>query len=303
MVIAAARTMTRTAAMICAAAAVAGLVGCGGRSPTGSGGPSPTTLAGGGGTGTSSSFYLALGDSLAAGVQPAPPGAGPRPTRIKAGAIPTEGYANDVYEAEKTRLSGLMLQDLGCPGETTMTMMAGGKCPYAAGSQLAQAVSFIRAHRIAFITLDIGGDDIDGCVTTATIISTCVTNGVDAIKANVPKILSALRTAAGPSVQIVAMTYYDPYLADFLSGADGPALAVASVELTRQVNDTLISIFRATNVGIGDVGTAFGTYTPFTRTTTYAGHTVPVAVANICDWTWMCAGAPIGPNVHANTSG
>jgi len=26
-------------------------------------------------------------------------------------------------------------------------------------------------------------------------------------------------------------------------------------------------------------------------------------VARICQWTWMCAPAPLGPDIHANTAG
>ena len=55
---------------------------------------------------------------------------------------------------------------------------------------------------------------------------------------------------------------------------------------------------------IADVAGAFDTYTPFTTTTALAGHgTVPLAVAKICELTWMCAPAPRGPNIHGNASG
>jgi hypothetical protein len=30
---------------------------------------------------------------------------------------------------------------------------------------------------------------------------------------------------------------------------------------------------------------------------------VPLAVAQICKFTWMCAAAPRGPNIHANAQG
>jgi hypothetical protein len=29
----------------------------------------------------------------------------------------------------------------------------------------------------------------------------------------------------------------------------------------------------------------------------------PLNVARICQWTWMCAPAPVGPNIHANAAG
>ncbi len=31
--------------------------------------------------------------------------------------------------------------------------------------------------------------------------------------------------------------------------------------------------------------------------------TVPLNVARICQWTWMCAPPPVGPNIHANAAG
>jgi lysophospholipase L1-like esterase len=299
-----------TVAICAAAAALVALAGCGGSSsPTGAN-PNRRSVSDAAGAtsqqqagGSDTSYYLALGDSLAAGVQPSATGPSSLPKKIKAGATTTQGYAYDLYNFEKDKIQKLGFEDLGCPGEATVTMMQGGKCPFAAGNQLAQAVKFIRDHKIAFITLDIGGDDIDGCVTTDSIIRTCANDGLDAINTNVPKILNALRQTAGPKVEIAVMTYYDPFLESYLKGSTGETLAADSVALTKEVNDDLLSTLGGTNVQVADVATAFRTYTPFTDTTTYAGQTVPVAVANICTWTWMCAPGPLGPNVHANTAG
>jgi hypothetical protein len=48
---------------------------------------------------------------------------------------------------------------------------------------------------------------------------------------------------------------------------------------------------------------AFGT-ADFTDTATLPGvGTVPLNVARICTWTWMCAPSPVGPNIHANATG
>lgn len=136
-----------------------------------------------------------------------------------------------------------------------------------AGSQLAQAVKFIHAHKrqIAFITLDIGANDVDGCVTNGTQINgTCLTAGIDTIKTNVPVSVSAFRKAAGKHAEIAGMTYYDPFLADYLNGSSGQALAGEMVALANDINQDLSSAFQAQNVRVADVATAFGTYTPFT---------------------------------------
>ena len=64
-------------------------------------------------------YYVALGDSLAQGVQPATP---PLPPGVTLGqSIETDaGYANDLYDHYKRAFGGaLALVKLGCPGETT----------------------------------------------------------------------------------------------------------------------------------------------------------------------------------------
>ena len=63
------------------------------------------------------SYYLALGDSLSQGVQPAATGA----------SVETpQGYPDQLYAALHPRHPGLRLIKLGCPGETSSTMIDGG---------------------------------------------------------------------------------------------------------------------------------------------------------------------------------
>ena len=60
---------------------------------------------------------------------------------------------------------------------------------------------------------------------------------------------------------------------------------------------------QAFDVRTADVQDAFST-TDFSDTGYLPGvGTVPVNVARVCDWTWMCAAAPVGPNIHANATG
>jgi hypothetical protein len=63
--------------------------------------------------------------------------------------------------------------------------------------QLAAAISFVHTHRIAFITIDIGGNDIDNCIAITGIDSTCFSNALTTVVGNLPQILAALRSAAG----------------------------------------------------------------------------------------------------------
>jgi lysophospholipase L1-like esterase len=252
-------------------------------------------------------YYLALGDSLAQGVQPATP---PLPPGVSLGqSIETDqGYANDLYARYAPEFRGhLRLEKLGCPGETTTSMLtgAGSPCTYPQGSQLAAALAFLRAHhgQTGLITIDIGANNVDGCTTAAGISQACVASGLAAVQHDLPLILGALRHAAGAHVLIVGMNLYDPFLADYLTGAAGQAAAVESVTLGEQLNQLLTAADKAVGARTADVAGAFST-ADFTDTATLPGvGTVPLNVARICTWTWMCAPSPVGPNIHANATG
>lgn len=245
-------------------------------------------------------YYLALGDSLAQGVQPAP---------ATGASVPTDqGYADDLFTHYGPAFNGsLKLVKLGCPGETSTSMLTGANspCTYPEGSQLAAALAFISAHRsrIALITIDIGANNVDGCVTGGAISENCVDSGIAAAQADLPQILGALRAAAGKSTVIAGMNLYDPFLADYLTGTAGQVAAQESVSLDASFNSLLEAGFGASSVRVADVQTAFST-ADFTDSAQLPGiGTVPLNVARVCEWTWMCAPSPLGPNIHANTAG
>ena len=124
-------------------------------------------------------------------------------------------------------------------------------------------------------------------------------------------ILWKLRAAAGPTVPIYAMNYYDPYLAAWLTGPSGQTLARESVCLTTGYghptycpfptgfDGLLDGIYALFGVPVADVASAFHT----NNFTTIPFIGLPVNVLLICAWTWMCAPPPVGPNVHANDIG
>lgn len=266
-----------------------------------------TPVAAAAGTGPPARYYLSLGDSLAQGVQPATP---PLPPGVTLGqSIETDqGYADDLFAHYSKQFPGnLQLVKLGCPGETTTSMLtgAGSPCTYPEGSQLAAALAFVRAHRsaVALITIDIGGNNVDGCAAGGVINLTCFADGFAAVGSDLPKILGALRAAAGDDTVVAGMDLYDPFLADFLTGSAGQAVAAQSVNLDVSFNSLLGASFGAFGIPVANVQTAFST-TDFTDTATLPGiGTVPLNVARICEWTWMCAASPIGPNIHANSTG
>jgi lysophospholipase L1-like esterase len=237
-------------------------------------------------------YYVSVGDSLAAGVQPI----GDRSDLYRT----NEGYAEQLLQIARVSSPKLSLVKLGCPGETTTTMIDGGICSYSHGSQLDEAVSFIRAHRalVAFVTIDIGANDFP-CQEAR-----CVPAGVSAIQANLPSILATLRSAAGPNVPIVGMTLYNPFLANWLLGPDGQAFAVASAsQLMGPVNGLLRGIYQGAGDPVADIETAFSSNDFDTLVDLPGAGTVPINVAKICVWTWVCAPAPLGPDNHANAAG
>jgi lysophospholipase L1-like esterase len=252
-------------------------------------------------------YYLSLGDSLAQGMQPDAAGL----------TVNTnQGYADQLYAIEKPKISGLQLVKLGCGGETTTSFLTGQGnsgdalllgCDPTGGSQMAAAERFLRLHRhrgeVALVTLDIGANDVDGCESEDAIDTRCVIQGAAHIKNNLPVIMRRLRRAAARGTPMAAMTFYNPFLELYLTPG-GQTEAIASDEYARNVNEGLARLYRASEFRVAHVDTAFHTY-DISRKTNLAGqpHPVPVAVAEVCRLTWMCAPAPVGPNIHANNAG
>lgn len=241
---------------------------------------------------TAKQYYVSLGDSLAAGVQPI--------------GDPTDLYRTDAGYAEQLLAIArgdspkLALIKLGCPGETTATMIAGGICSYPHGSQLDEAVAFLHAHRskVAFITIDIGANDFP-CQEAQ-----CIPAGVASIRTNLPSILVALRSAVGPDVPIVGMTIYNPFLAAWLLGPDGQAYArLSATHLMGPVNALLRGLYQGAGVGVADIEAAFSSNDFDTLVELPGAGTVPLNVAKICVWTWVCAPPPLGPDNHPNAAG
>jgi lysophospholipase L1-like esterase len=241
------------------------------------------------------SYYLSLGDSLAVGVQP--DGAGH--------SLPTQdGYADQLYDRLVRTDDTLELVKLGCSGENTTTMLRGGVCGYQGGSQVAAAVAFLAAHpgRVRLVTLDIGANDLNHCAQDAQQVDLmCAVDGLTSIGTNLPALLDMIRAVAS-RVPVLAMNYYDPFLYAWLMGPSGPRTAIGTVALIAGVNKQLEDSYRAYGVKVVSVQDAYSTTDLMRQVDTEYGR-VPVAVARICAWTWMCAKAPYGPNIHANREG
>jgi lysophospholipase L1-like esterase len=260
-------------------------------------------------------YYLSLGDSLAVGWQPNSAGAGRETSR---------GYANQLFALKRRSVANLKLYKLGCAGESSASMLGTGPtshCQYTGdrrigysgrrkGSQIAAAEKFLREHRgqVAFVTIDIGANDVDNCAPGGVVNGPCLTAGIAAIKKNVPRISKRLRAAAGRGVTIVGMTLYDPFL-ELYFNPSSRGIAQASVPLAKQVNQSITDGHKRNGVTrVADVFTAFSTAD--TTLVSYTGpltnnqpQQVPRGVERICQYTWMCTPKPVGPNIHANATG
>lgn len=237
-------------------------------------------------------YYLSLGNSLAAGYQP-----------DVGHNVPGVSYADQLYARLKAKDPGLVHVNLACTGETTTTMIKGGICTYSgAASQLEAAVHFLKHSRgrVTLVTLDIGANDIDGCVMDGTIDQTCINKGLATVAHDIPRITHALRTAGGPHPQYVGMTYYNPFLAAWLTGPSGQALARASVPLADKFNRILARGMHRNRFRIADVARAFQSdhFQPLVNLPPFGD--LPVNVAIICRLTWECT--PFH-NIHANEQG
>lgn len=240
-------------------------------------------------------YYVSLGDSYAAGYQPAK------------GATP--GYTT--YVAKHTHLT---LANFGCAGATTTSLLNTVGCPdvlphtaggmtYPTTTQMAAAVAFITAHKghIGLITVTIGGNDVVPCARAANPI-TCVTTATTTIKTDVTSIAAQLRAAAGPKVPIIGSTYPDVILGTYVYPTNPGSTAAINlanlsvVAFKSLVNPALAQSYAASLGAFVDVTKASLGYRPLTRTVhTKAYGTIPVPVASVCTLTWFCQKGDIHP--------
>jgi lysophospholipase L1-like esterase len=241
-----------------------------------------------GGHGPRTTTYLALGDSLAAGYQPG------------RGDNRTGGYVGQVLAGLDSPRHPAELVNLACSGETAASMVSGGHCDiYPAGNQLAQAVAYLRAHpgQTKVITVDIGANDVQRCLAGGTIDTVCIQAGMAAVHTNLAVIFDELRDAA-PQARIVALTYYDPFLAAWLLGPTGQGLAASSLDLADALNVQIKRAAARERVEIADVARAFRSHTWRVVSDPTLGS-VPKNVQLVCQLTWMCT---LG-DIHATDGG
>jgi lysophospholipase L1-like esterase len=236
--------------------------------------------------GRATSWYLALGDSLAAGYQPG------------VGDDRDGGYVGGVLDALQDSAPKAKLSNLSCSGATTTSMLGTDRCAYEQGSQVDAAVQFLRAHKtkVDLVTIDIGANDVTPCA-RGTVDVACAIGAVGTVERNLTTILGRLRAATGPQTQIVVLNYYNPFLAAWLTGPAGQQVAALTTGLQAMLNGAVARSAASADADVADVATAFRS-TNMTPVATAYG-TIPTNVATICAWTWMCSKS----DIHANDAG
>jgi hypothetical protein len=244
-----------------------------------------------------SAFYLDLGASASVGFQPT--------VFFPQGQPTTDGYANDVVAYEAARGVTLNLTELGCPDETTTTMINGADhCYHEDGSQLADAMAFLRSHdgEQGIVTIDLGFNDLRGCLHLGSSRQECVDGKMAILQEQLPYILQSLEGVAGAGVSFVGVGFDDPYLADAISGRTGALLASHSETVVDQLNGALSVIYANANIPMATVSSFFDAH-DHSKVILEGVGKVAGNVASACELTWMCAPKPYGPNVHPNDAG
>jgi len=229
-------------------------------------------------------YYLSLGDSLAVGFQP--------------NGDVGHGYAEQLHAMLAATDPKLELVKFGCGGESTTGMRFGTQpattvlsCTvphrYPKGTQLAEAVSFLQAHKnkVALVTIDIGANDLSRVNAQGNAVNCLLQPAgcaaqVAAMEQNLAAILAELKAAAGPDVPMVGMTYYDPFAPLCVSN---PSLLFVCSRVDA-VNAVLVDTYAAADVLVADVAGAF------------ENDVLVSAATHVCSWTWFCAQGDIHPN-------
>ncbi len=197
-------------------------------------------------------YYLALGDSV-----PVWDG--------------SNSYPNLLLQRYQSSYPGLQLVNLAVSGETTTSMLQDG--------QYAEAVQFLHRERrkVAFVTIDIGGNDVEGCALSAD--PQCFPQAEATMEKNLETILSGLHTAA-PHVRIFGMSYYDPVLGLWLSAGSLRQQALATIPKVVTLNNELDYLYGRRNTA--NVQRAFSV-TDLKLINSQWGK-APVDVVDACSW-------------------
>jgi len=220
-------------------------------------------------------WYLAIGDSVSKGLQPG------------LGIDPDGGFTGQVLDHLQASDDKYKQRNLACHiTETSAEMIHGGDCAYEEGSQLAQALVFLRAHAdtTGVVTLTIGGNDISPCLGAGdlTAIQVCIGQRLQQLATNLSRMLHDVHQAA-PNATVVVGNYYNPYVIH-------PTMGALTVQAASALNSVIAQVAGAYGDSVADVAHEFHSAPEYS---------VAEAQGWICLHTYMCA---IG-NIHPRDSG
>ena len=201
-------------------------------------------------TADGATYYVALGDSLAANV-------GVNEAR--------DGYVSRLHnQLQITDGASYGLRNFGISGETSGTLIRSG--------QLDEAIAFMESNQVAYVTIDIGANDLLGHLGSADCsddlnAAGCqdrITSAFASYEVNMVEILDQIEDAA-PDATILFMRAYNPFSLGF----------GAAVGLEQQSSDTL----QALNDIAADLATERGmlvadAFTPMEGTAAATTHMV-----------------------------
>lgn len=249
---------------------------------------------------TFAAFYLDMGASASLGMQP---------TGIQGhnGRRTNTGYANDLLYLENLKHVSLTLRQMGCPGETVQSIFDTveiNHCDNAPNTQLTDARTFLENNQnvAGVVTIDLGFNDLRVCMANGEVNEACVNTAVAAAAADMPHLMTDLKSWAGPHVRLIGLEYNDPFLAFYLRGANGPAEATASLVAFDRMNAALGAAYTKGGAQIADVPDYFKT-DDTTRVDMPNVGEIPQNVESACELTWECDPAPFGPDDHPNDAG
>jgi lysophospholipase L1-like esterase len=245
-------------------------------------------------------YYLDVGASESLGFQP---------TGIKGhnGERTNVGYANDLIQRVALNGVALSLEQVGCPGDTVQSVLNTTKsdaCYQAPTTQLTKAEAYLQAHKsdTVLVTVDLGFNDVRPCMEANPVNETCLSAAIAAVQVDLPKIMSALKSAAGTNVHFVGIEYADPYLGYYMDGPTGPAKATETLVGMNRLDAVLTQVYQNAGVPVANVPAQFDTNDNDPADVPNVG-TMPTNVKDACQLTWFCYSAPFGPDDHPNNAG
>jgi lysophospholipase L1-like esterase len=185
--------------------------------------------------------FVALGDSIAFGYDPALQGSS---------ASSFTGYPEVVIGDSRKLKKFTTLANLACPGESSGSFLDATKpdfhcreykaalglhVPYQ-GTQMSEALFYLTTDsNVGLVTINIGGNDLVLLQLACNFQAACILNGLPAVLAqygqNLAAILATLRTAGNYTGTIVLLTQYSPDYRDPLQTGAVSALNSVAIEV------------------------------------------------------------------------